>query len=72
MVVTKVVGAGAELGMNLKDLKMLGDRVNRATRSMGVALTSCTVPAQAGPPLPSAMMKWKWASAFMARRAGSA
>jgi dihydroxyacetone kinase-like protein len=49
MVVTKVVGAAAELGMNLKGLKTLGDRVNRATRSMGVALTSCTVPAKGKP-----------------------
>lgn len=49
MVVTKVVGAGAELGMTLKDLKTLGERVNRATRSMGVALTSCTVPAAGKP-----------------------
>lgn len=49
MVVTKVVGAGAELGMNLKVLKTLGDRVNRVTRSMGVALTSCTVPAAGRP-----------------------
>ena len=49
MVVTKVVGAAAEVGMKLKDLKALGDRVNRATRSMGVALTSCTVPAAGRP-----------------------
>lgn len=49
MVVTKVVGAAAELGMELKDLKTLGERVNRATRSMGVALTSCTVPAAGRP-----------------------
>lgn len=49
MVVTKVVGAAAELGMNLTGLKILGDRVNRATRSMGVALTSCTVPAKGKP-----------------------
>ena len=49
MVVTKIVGAAAELGMKLKDLKTLGDRVNHATRSMGVALTSCTVPAAGKP-----------------------
>ena len=49
MVVTKVVGAAAERGMKLKDLKTLGNRVNRATRSMGVALTSCTVPAAGKP-----------------------
>jgi dihydroxyacetone kinase-like protein len=49
MVVTKVVGAAAELGMKLDDLKTLGNRVNGATRSMGVALTSCTVPAAGRP-----------------------
>ena len=49
MVVTKVVGAAAEAGTKLKDLKTLGDRVNRATRSMGVALTSCIVPAAGRP-----------------------
>ena len=49
MVVTKIVGAAAEHGVKLKDLKMLGDRVNQATRSMGVALTSCTVPAAGKP-----------------------
>ncbi|UCI07702.1 dihydroxyacetone kinase subunit DhaK [Mesorhizobium sp. B1-1-8] len=49
LVVEKIVGAAAELGMALPDLKALGDRVNAATRSMGVALTSCTVPAAGRP-----------------------
>jgi phosphoenolpyruvate---glycerone phosphotransferase subunit DhaK len=49
MVVTKIIGAAAELGMGLKGLKALGDRVNRTTRSMGVALTSCVVPAAGKP-----------------------
>ncbi|MCB1488183.1 MAG: dihydroxyacetone kinase subunit DhaK, partial [Bauldia sp.] len=49
MVVEKVVGAAAEEGRGLADLKALGDRVNAATRSMGVALTSCTVPAAGKP-----------------------
>ena len=49
MVVEKIVGAAAEEGWNLNDLKALGDRVNAATRSMGVALTSCTVPAAGRP-----------------------
>lgn len=49
LVVEKIVGAAAETGMDLADLKALGDRVNRATRSMGVALTSCTVPAAGKP-----------------------
>lgn len=49
LVVEKIVGAAAEEGRALNDLKTLGDRVNRATRSMGVALTSCTVPAAGKP-----------------------
>jgi dihydroxyacetone kinase-like protein len=50
LVVEKVVGAAAEAGRGLQDLKALGERVNSATRSMGVALTSCTVP-EAGKPM---------------------
>lgn len=49
LVVEKIVGAAAEEGRDLAALKALGDRVNRRTRSMGVALTSCTVPAAGRP-----------------------
>jgi dihydroxyacetone kinase-like protein len=49
LVVEKILGAAAEEGRPLAELKALGDRVNRATRSMGVALTSCTVPAAGKP-----------------------
>ncbi|RWD42961.1 dihydroxyacetone kinase subunit DhaK [Mesorhizobium sp.] len=49
LVVEKIVGAAAEQGMALKPLKALGERVNTATQSMGVALTSCTVPAAGKP-----------------------
>ncbi|MES0047117.1 dihydroxyacetone kinase subunit DhaK [Mesorhizobium sp. M0053] len=49
LVVEKIVGAAAEQGMALADLKALGGRINSATRSMGVALTSCTVPAAGRP-----------------------
>ncbi len=45
LVVEKIVGAAAEEGRGLADLQALGTRVNDRTRSMGVALTSCTVPA---------------------------
>ncbi len=45
MIVEKVLGAAAERGDDLLTLKALGERVNSATRSMGVALSSCTVPA---------------------------
>jgi dihydroxyacetone kinase-like protein len=49
LIVEKIVGAAAEQGRNLAALKALGDRVNAATRSIGVALTSCTVPAAGKP-----------------------
>jgi len=49
LVVEKIVGAAAEAGESLEDCKALGDRVNRATRSIGVALTSCIVPAAGKP-----------------------
>jgi dihydroxyacetone kinase-like protein len=48
-VVEKITGAAAEEGMLLPELKTLGDGVNARTRSMGVALTSCTVPAAGKP-----------------------
>jgi phosphoenolpyruvate---glycerone phosphotransferase subunit DhaK len=49
LIVEKIVGAAAERGANLAALKTLGDAVNKATASMGVALTSCTVPAAGKP-----------------------
>jgi dihydroxyacetone kinase-like protein len=49
LIVEKMLGAAAEQGRDLAALKALGDRVNGATRSMGVALTSCTVPAAGKP-----------------------
>ena len=49
LVVEKIVGAAAEHGLALPALKTLGERVNAATRSMGVALTSGTVPAAGKP-----------------------
>tara|TARA_R110002050_G_scaffold268113_1_gene410013 strand:- start:71609 stop:72598 length:990 start_codon:yes stop_codon:yes gene_type:complete len=49
VIVEKLVGAAAEAGANLAECKALGDRVNNATASMGVALTSCTVPALGKP-----------------------
>lgn len=45
LMVEKMVGAAAEAGADLRQCKELGDRVNKATASMGVAFTSCTVPA---------------------------
>jgi phosphoenolpyruvate---glycerone phosphotransferase subunit DhaK len=49
LIVEKIVGAAAEEGRSLAALKALGDRVNAATRSIGIALTSCTVPAAGKP-----------------------
>ncbi len=49
LIVEKMVGAAAERGADLQTVKSLGERVNRATRSMGVALSSCTVPAAGQP-----------------------
>src|SRR5258707_10196564 len=49
LIVEKIVSAAAEQGASLAELKALGDQVNRRTRSMGVALTSCTVPAAGKP-----------------------
>ena len=49
LVVEKIVGAAAEEGRKLAELRSLGERVNGQTRSMGVALTSCTVPAVGKP-----------------------
>jgi phosphoenolpyruvate---glycerone phosphotransferase subunit DhaK len=44
LIVEKMIGAAAEAGANLYECKALGGRVNANTASMGVALTSCTVP----------------------------
>ena len=49
LIVEKILGAAAEQGRDLAALKALGDRVNAATRSIGIALTSCTVPAAGEP-----------------------
>jgi phosphoenolpyruvate---glycerone phosphotransferase subunit DhaK len=40
----KLLGAAAEEGMGLSDLKNLGDNIRKTGRSMGMALTPCTVP----------------------------
>jgi phosphoenolpyruvate---glycerone phosphotransferase subunit DhaK len=45
----KLVGAAAEEGRSLSDLAALARAVNESGRSMGMALTSCTVPAAGKP-----------------------
>ena len=49
LVVEKIVGAAAEQGMDLKGCVKLAKEVNARTKSIGVALTSCTVPAAGTP-----------------------
>lgn len=49
LIVEKIVGAAAEMGMKRSELQALGQNANRRTRSMGVALTPCTVPAAGKP-----------------------
>ncbi len=45
----KIVGAAAEQGRSLDEIAALGEKVNRNGRSMGMALTSCIVPAAGSP-----------------------
>jgi phosphoenolpyruvate---glycerone phosphotransferase subunit DhaK len=47
--VIKAVGAASERGAELEELVELGNRVNSVTRTMGMALTSCTPPAKGAP-----------------------
>lgn len=47
--VMKAVGAAAEAGADLDEVVRIGEKVNAATRSMGVALTACTPPAKGSP-----------------------
>ena len=49
LIIEKIVGAAAEAGVNLTECQALGERVNKLTASIGVALTSCTVPALGKP-----------------------
>lgn len=49
VIVEKCVGSIAETGADLQTCKVLGDRINAQTASIGVAFTSCTVPAAGRP-----------------------
>jgi dihydroxyacetone kinase-like protein len=49
LVVEKIVGAAAEQFLGLDDLRDLGWQVNQRTRSFGIALSPCTVPAAGKP-----------------------
>lgn len=45
----KIVGAAAESGASLAECKRVAEKVNAQGRSMGMALTSCIVPAKGSP-----------------------
>ena len=49
VIVEKIVGAAAECGSDLQQCKKLGERVNEVSGSMGIALSSCIVPAAGSP-----------------------
>ena len=49
IVIEKMVGAAAERGEDLAACRALGERINSGSGSMGVALTSCIVPAAGKP-----------------------
>ena len=49
VLVEKIAGAAAEQGRSLAEVADVARRVNSAGRSMGMALTSCTVPAAGKP-----------------------
>jgi dihydroxyacetone kinase-like protein len=49
VLVEKIAGAAAEEGRSLSDVAAVARRVNAGGRSMGLALTSCTVPAAGKP-----------------------
>jgi phosphoenolpyruvate---glycerone phosphotransferase subunit DhaK len=47
--VIKAVGAASEAGAELDEIVRIGNKVNSVTRTMGMALTSCTPPAKGSP-----------------------
>ena len=49
VLVEKIVGSLAENGGSLDECKTLGEKVNKNSGTMGVAFTSCTVPAAGKP-----------------------
>jgi dihydroxyacetone kinase DhaK subunit len=47
--VHKIAGAAAESGLSLEDVKQVAEKVIRNVKTIGFALTSCTVPAKGTP-----------------------
>ena len=52
VLVHKIAGAAAEEGKDLAEVKRLALKAIESVKSIGVALTSCTVPAKGSPTLP--------------------
>ena len=49
VLVEKIIGSFAENGGSLEECKKIGEKVNKNSGTMGVAFTSCTVPAAGKP-----------------------
>lgn len=49
ILVHKIAGAAAEKGLELEEVKRIGEKVVQNIRSMGMSLTPCTVPAAGKP-----------------------
>lgn len=49
VLVHKIAGAAAEIGCSLKEVKAIAQHTVNSVRSIGMALTSCTVPAKGKP-----------------------
>ncbi len=49
VLVHKIAGAAAEMGKSLEEVKTVAEKVIANVRSIGFALTSCTVPAKGSP-----------------------
>jgi phosphoenolpyruvate---glycerone phosphotransferase subunit DhaK len=49
VIVEKIAGAAAERGQDLATIKALAERASAQTRSMGVAISSCTTPSAGRP-----------------------
>ena len=47
--VHKIAGAAAEKGLSLQEVKRISEKVVKSVRTMGMSLTSCTVPAAGHP-----------------------
>ena len=66
VLVEKLAGAAAEAGAPLEKVATVARRVNAGGRSMGLALTSCVVPAAGTPRSTCQATRWRWASASTA------